>query len=211
MDKTVGVELGITAFGECQLELQVAVAKTPGLVVTENLRILHQGDELEVVEVEAPHDGRLHLVTLPDGFSQVFYDAQVGGKAETAKTSLADLSLYRRPSRYIESDTFGGFALSEFEGLHEADLLKAVSSWVGSRLLYIPGSSGPSDGAVDERSGSRPGSRLSMRRAATRWTFMPSSRRTCWAAGTPWTRAPWPRASHWCGSRRGATQRIQHS
>jgi transglutaminase-like putative cysteine protease len=73
----------------------------------------------------------------------------VGGKAETAKTSLADLSLYRRPSRYIESDTFGGFALSEFEGLHEADLLKAVSSWVGSRLLYIPGSSGPSDGAVD--------------------------------------------------------------
>jgi transglutaminase-like putative cysteine protease len=37
--------------------------------------------------------------------------------------------------------------LSPFRG--GADLLAAVSSWVGSQLRYVPGSSGPTDRAVD--------------------------------------------------------------
>ncbi len=38
MDRTVGAELGITAHGECQLELQIAVARTAGQQVTEKHR-----------------------------------------------------------------------------------------------------------------------------------------------------------------------------
>ena len=149
MDRTVGAELGITAYGECQVELQIAVARTPGLDVTEELTVHHESGEVGTVEVATPHDGRLHLVTLPPGFSRVTYQAQVRGTAEIPEPSLADLSLYRRPSRYIESDTFGGFAVSEFGNVSDAELLEAVSSWVGTRLVYVPGSSGPTDGAAE--------------------------------------------------------------
>jgi transglutaminase-like putative cysteine protease len=148
MDRTVGAELGITAHSECQVELQIAVARTPGLEITETLSVIHEGVELPTVEVATAHDGRLHLVTLPGGYSQVSYQAQVRGSAVIPPLSLADLSLYRRPSRYIESDTFGGFASSEFAGVHDGELLEAVSSWVGTRLVYVPGSSGPTDGAT---------------------------------------------------------------
>ena len=118
MDRTVGAELGITADGECQVELQLAVARTPGLQVTEKLSIVHEGSgELVPVEVAAPHDGRIHLVTLPPGTSRVTYEAQVRGTAEIPEPTPYDLSLYRRPSRYIESDGFGGFAAAEFAGL----------------------------------------------------------------------------------------------
>jgi transglutaminase-like putative cysteine protease len=149
MDRTVGAQLGVTAYGECQLELQIAVARTPGLQVTETLSITYDGVELDRVEVDVPHDGRLHLVTIPPGYTQISYQAQVRGTAELPPVSLADLSLYRRPSRYIESDTFGGFAYSEFSGVHDGELLEAVSSWVGTRLSYVPGSSGPTDGATE--------------------------------------------------------------
>ncbi len=149
MHRTVGAELAITAFGECEIELQIAVARTPGLEVSEQLTIVHESGDLTPVEVPTLHDGRLHLVTLPHGFSRVYYEARVSGVAERPETSLADLSLYRRPSRYIGSDTFGGFAASEFAGVHDGDLLEAVSSWVGTRLVYVPGSSGPTDGAAD--------------------------------------------------------------
>jgi transglutaminase-like putative cysteine protease len=148
MDRTVGAELGITADSACQVELQIAVARTPGLEVTEKLSVVHGDVELPTIEVATPHEGRLHLVTLPAGYSQVSYEAQVRGTAEIRTPSLADLSLYRRPSRYIESDTFGGFALSEFGRVQDGDLLEAVSSWVGTRLSYVLGSSGPTDGAA---------------------------------------------------------------
>lgn len=39
---------------------------------------------------------------------------------------------------------------AEFAGITQPeDLLAAVSSWVGDRLNYVPGSSGLTDGAVD--------------------------------------------------------------
>lgn len=149
MDRTVGAELGITSHGECQVELQIAVARSAGLQVTEQLSIVHQDGELTPVELVTAHGGRVHLVTLPSGQSRVSYRAQVRGTAETSELSPIDQSLYRRPSRYVESDTFGGFASSEFAGVQGGELLEAVSSWVGMRLAYVPGSSGPADGATD--------------------------------------------------------------
>jgi transglutaminase-like putative cysteine protease len=57
--------------------------------------------------------------------------------------------VYRRPSRYAESDALAPTATAEFRGIEGAtELLAAVSSWVGTRLSYLPGSSLPTDGAA---------------------------------------------------------------
>ena len=41
-------------------------------------------------------------------------------------------------------------AQAEFAGIeHPKDLLPAISSWVGTQLSYVPGSSRPTDGAVE--------------------------------------------------------------
>jgi transglutaminase-like putative cysteine protease len=58
--------------------------------------------------------------------------------------------MYLRPSRYAEADEFYGFGSTEFGNYADSTtLLERVSSWVGTRLNYVPGSSDPIDGAVD--------------------------------------------------------------
>ena len=56
--------------------------------------------------------------------------------------------VYRRPSRYAESDELGPTAWAEFSQLEGKALLDAVSSWVGTQLYYVSGSSRPTDGAT---------------------------------------------------------------
>ncbi len=147
--RSMSAHLEVSAEGETEIELQVAVARTPGLEVSERLSIVHHGRELDVTEVPAQHDGVQHLVRLPDGPSTITYEASVTGTAPPPPVSLLDLSVYRRPSRYATSDTFGGFAASEFGHLEDDELLPTISSWVGTRLQYAPGSSGPTDGASE--------------------------------------------------------------
>ena len=149
MNRTVGAELDVTARVESQVELQVAVAKAPGLDIDDALVVTHDGRALDVVEVPTTHHGRLHTVVLPAGPSRITYRARVHGLAVVPATEPADLSLHRRPSRYAESDRLGPFAAAEFAGVGPDEVLDAVSSWVGTRLDYVPGSSGPLDGAVE--------------------------------------------------------------
>jgi len=149
MNRTVGTDLEITAHGDSQVELQVAVGRRPGLQVVETLSVLHAGRELEVLEVAAPYGGRLHAVSLPSGPTRISYRAQVQGVAEVPAPEPADLSLFRRPSRYVQSDLLMGFAAAEFGDLRDVDLLSAVTSWVGVKLAYVPGSSGHTDGAAE--------------------------------------------------------------
>ena len=57
--------------------------------------------------------------------------------------------MYTRPSRYAESDALAPTASGEFAGITDpAELLHSVSSWVGTRLRYVSGSSLPTDGAT---------------------------------------------------------------
>lgn len=149
MDRTVGTDLEITAHGDSQVELQIAVARRPGLEVVETLSVLHGGRELEVLEVAAPYGGRLHAVSLPSGPTRIRYRAEVRGVAEVPAPEPADLTLFRRPSRYVQSDLLMGFAAAEFGDLRGVDLLSAVTSWVGVKLAYVPGSSGHTDGAAE--------------------------------------------------------------
>ncbi len=55
-------------------------------------------------------------------------------------------------------DRLEAVARAEFAGISPGpDLLAAVSSWVGTRLSYVPGSSRPTDGAVNTLHGRLPG------------------------------------------------------
>jgi transglutaminase-like putative cysteine protease len=78
------------------------------------------------------------------------YEATVAGEAQPPPVRDIDLITYLRPSRYAECDKFFGFAATEFGRYADsATVLERVSSWVGTRLDYVPGSSDPIDGAAD--------------------------------------------------------------
>ena len=96
------------------------------------------------------HGNRIHKLDAPVGNLQVDYAATIVGRTDPAPVTEYDLSMYLRPSRYAEADKFYGFAATEFGNyIDSATLLEKVSSWVGTRLNYVPGSSDPIDGAVD--------------------------------------------------------------
>ncbi len=128
--------------------LQVAVADPTN--AEETLRVALDGAAVEPVEVVVPGQGRLHRLDVGVGRLEVDYDATVTGHAGAEWATAADVLTYLRPSRYAESDRLAAVAFAEFRGVEgPVDLLAAVSSWVGTRLSYVAGSSGPTDGAVD--------------------------------------------------------------
>ena len=77
------------------------------------------------------------------------YSATIDGRLQLVRADPVDLIRYTRPSRYAESDALAPTAAAEFAGLATStELLAGVSSWVGTRLTYVGGSSLPTDGAV---------------------------------------------------------------
>ncbi len=101
-------------------------------------------------EVVIPGTGRVHVCHPTPGRLEIGYEAVIIGRGDTPVADDAELIVYRRPSRYAESDRLAPIAAAEFAGITDAaELIAAVSSWVGSRLAYVPGSSGPTEGAVD--------------------------------------------------------------
>jgi len=131
-----------------QVMLQVAVPNVQPR--EEALEVTCDGRPVAVTEVATPDGGRVHLLEPPAGRLEVGYRASLHGPAEPAVAGVSDRIVYLRPSRYAESDRLAATAQAEFAGVTGAsELLAAVSSWVGSRLSYVAGSSGPTDGAVD--------------------------------------------------------------
>jgi transglutaminase-like putative cysteine protease len=132
------------------LEFQIAVASLPGLQITESLTATLDGAPLSLREIAGEHGSRIHTADVGVGHLQVNYEATVIGKAEPPPVKDLDTSTYLRPSRYAEADKFFGFAATEFgQYTNPVTLLENVSSWVGTRLKYVPGSSDPIDGATD--------------------------------------------------------------
>ena len=130
--------------------LQVAVARLDGLHVDEQLVVTRDGEALAAPEVALGHATRGHLLQGPPGRYRVEYRAEVSGSAAPAPVDEADRLTFLRPSRYAESDRLLPVAAAEVGGAASAvELLAAVSSWVGASLEYVPGSSGPTSGAVD--------------------------------------------------------------
>ena len=129
--------------------LKVAVSDPPGVALNERLTITLDGEPMSASEVIIPGEGRSHVLTVRPGVLAVDYQATIDGRSAAPAVTPADYLIYARPSRYAESDRLGAVARAEFAGLSSGpDLLAAVSSWVGTKLSYVPGSSGPTDGAV---------------------------------------------------------------
>jgi transglutaminase-like putative cysteine protease len=129
--------------------LKVTVSDPPGVALNERLTITLDGEPMTAAEVIIPGEGRSHVLTVRPGLLSVDYQATIDGRSPAPTVTPADYLTYARPSRYAESDRLGAVARAEFAGLSGSpDLLAAVSSWVGTKLSYVPGSSGPTDGAV---------------------------------------------------------------
>jgi transglutaminase-like putative cysteine protease len=150
LKRRVGSRLVIDVRTPVSMILKVAVAKLPGTTVDEALTITRDGAPVPAPEKIVSDEGRTHLLELPPGRVVVDYRATVTGRSEPASVTKAERMIYLRPSRYAESDRLVAVARAEFAGITDpAELLASVSSWVGTRLSYVPGSSGPTDGAVD--------------------------------------------------------------
>lgn len=150
MSRTVGAELEIEVTAPTTLEFQIALAAHPGAEISESLRFAHDGSPVEAKEMIGEHGTRIHTFDAGEGTVTASYSATVTGLGAPPEVRDIDVSTYLRPSRYAEADKFFGFAATEFGDIAEpASLLERVSSWVGSRLDYVPGSSDPIDGAAD--------------------------------------------------------------
>lgn len=147
MQRDVSAHLSLTVRSAATLVLEVAVAHAHA--PDEELSVTLDGRPAPVRETAGPHGTRLHVVDAGPGALVVDYRATVRGRARaTPGDDEADRLWFLRPSRYCESDALAPTARAEFAGLTGADLLAAVSSWVGTRVAYVTGSSRPTDGAV---------------------------------------------------------------
>lgn len=107
------------------------------------------GVSVEEVELFDVHGTRLHRVRSGVGRLEVSYSASVVAAGAVPQATDTDLLTYVRPSRYAESDSLAPTAHAEFGSITDpAQLLIAVSSWVGTQLAYVSGSSLPTDGAI---------------------------------------------------------------
>jgi transglutaminase-like putative cysteine protease len=145
--RRVSARLVIDLRGAADLALQVAVS---GAQVEESLALRQDGAPVTAAEIAMTGGGRAHVLRTGPGRLVVEYAATVRGTAARPQVTDADRLTYLRPSRYAESDRLGAVARGEFAGISPGpELLAAVSSWVGTRLRYMPGSSRPTDGAVE--------------------------------------------------------------
>jgi hypothetical protein len=148
--RRVGAEIELQVTAATTLDFQIAVAREPGIEVAESLAIRLNGKTCEPQEIIGDHNSRIHTLQVPEGIVTMSYEATVVGHAEPPPVRDIDMITYLRASRYAEADKFFGFAATEFgQFATSAALLEEVSSWVGARLSYVPGSSDPIDGAVD--------------------------------------------------------------
>lgn len=148
--RAVSATLEIEVHQPLELLLQVAVSGMAPAAIDESLTVVCDGVAVPVDEITMPGEGRVHRVTPTVGRMTIEYRASITGRATEQLVTDADRIFYLRPSRYAESDRLAAVANAEFAGVIGArELLAAVSSWVGAQLSYVPGSSGPTDGAVD--------------------------------------------------------------
>lgn len=140
------IELDVTEPAELVFSVAVSGHHTP---VTEHISFTLDGEPLAYETLPDAHGTRLHQVKSPVGRLVAAYDASIVGEAATTVASDTDLIVYRRPSRYAESDALAPTAFAEFGHITDpAELLASVSSWVGTHLAYVSGSSLPTDGAT---------------------------------------------------------------
>ena len=148
MQRDVSARVALSVSEPATLVFAVAVA-ADYRPAAEVLAITLDGVPVEPTELPDLHGTRLHLVEAGAGELVLEYTATIDGRLEPARSDPTERIRYTRPSRYAESDSLAPTAAAEFAGLVTGtDLLAGVSSWVGTRLAYVSGSSLFTDGAA---------------------------------------------------------------
>ena len=147
MLRSVATHLELGLSGTSKLIFSVAAAKGSP-VRSENLTITVDGATVEPQEVVDVHGSRLHTLAATGSQLVLDYQAEIDGITDPPVVAEIDEIVYARPSRYCESDSLAPTAASQFGGLTNQNLLRAVISWVNEQLAYVAGSSLPTDGAV---------------------------------------------------------------
>lgn len=147
MQREATAHLELDATSDVTLVLEIAAAAyydAPGSLIA-----TASGRPVFARELVGAHGDRWHVLDVPAGPVTIDYSTSISGRVPPTQVDEYDRLHYLRPSRYCESDTLAPTAHAEFSGLSGPELLPAVSSWVGTRLSYVPGSSQPTDGAVN--------------------------------------------------------------
>lgn len=140
------LELTVTEPADLVLAIGVSAHYEPD---HESLTATLDGAAVAPTEFTDQSGTRFQRLRVGAGTLVVDYQAHILGDAVSTIGVPYDLFAYRLPSRYVESDVLSPTAAAEFAGIEPGpDLLAAVSSWVGTQLSYVPGASGPTDGAV---------------------------------------------------------------
>jgi transglutaminase-like putative cysteine protease len=144
-DVSSRITLNVTQPAELIFAIAASLHYSPE---SERIAATVDGRTVELEELLDAHGTRLHRVNAPVGELVMEYSATVPD-GDPASGDDVDRLVYLRQSRYAESDAMAPTAEAEFRGIEGAsELLAAVSSWVGTRLSYVPGSSLPTDGAT---------------------------------------------------------------
>lgn len=146
MQRSVRAHLEFAVADAAQVVVSVAVAG--GYAATEQLAVVCDGDAVEVSELLDLHGTRLHAFAARPGDYVLDYSADVDGTVPSVEHDPVDVVRYLRPSRYCESDSLFPVARAQFAGQSGMALVQAVSDWVYECVEYVPGSSLPTDGAV---------------------------------------------------------------
>lgn len=143
---TSRVVLNVTEPADLVFTIAASSLYTP---TSESFTATLDGAPVDVREIPELHGTRLHRLKSGVGELVVEYEATIDGAGLEVESLETDELVYVRPSRYAESDMLAPTAAAEFGAITDpAELLTAVSSWVGTRLSYVSGSSLPTDGAV---------------------------------------------------------------
>ena len=148
MEREVRTHLELTVTEPADLVVSIAVSSCY-VPADETFTATLDGAPVEP-STFADHNGtRFHRLQAQPGTLVIDYEVDLTEDAADTPVDDYDLFAYRLPSRYAESDVLSPTAAAEFDGIEPGpDLLAAVSSWVGTQLTYVAGSSGPTDGAV---------------------------------------------------------------
>jgi len=155
---TAGPALEVTTEVSCHVVLDVTAPVDLAFCVavagqyprrSESLEILCNGRGLDADELLGDLGSRTHVVSPGPGRFELTYRAEVCAGRAGPPASTSDLLVATRPSRYAESDRLVGVAATEFGDLRGLPLANAVRDWVHGRLVYVTGTSRPTDGAVE--------------------------------------------------------------